>query len=431
MTTTSVPHWQNWSGYISATPQSIAQPKDLQELGDLIKAAPAPLRFVGSGHSFTPLVASEGSIINLSAFSGLIGYDDNRITATIGAATQLADLTKILADIGQALPNMGDIDKQTIAGALGTATHGTGAALGAYHTQLRSMTFVNGRGEIKEFTRHHDEEMIKATGVTLGAFGALTQVTMKNTKGYKLRKQRRPIPVADMLDNLESLMTAHRNTEFFVIPFSDHALYLSCDLSEQPSSTRPPEEDDDGLNTLKMLRNWLAWFPRLRRKLIGSALAKVPVEDYVQEWLNVYVSDRPTRFNEMEYHLPLEEGANALRELIALTEKQFPNIYFPMEIRAVAADDFWLSPFYQRASCSIAIHHLAGEDPLAYFNAAETIFRRYNGRPHWGKMHNLKAQDFAAIYPRWQDAMEIRRSMDPQGRFLSPYLRRILSIENA
>ncbi|WP_428243627.1 D-arabinono-1,4-lactone oxidase [Gynuella sp.] len=427
MTTTALSQWQNWSGYVSASPQKILRPADQQALQELIREAPAPLRFVGSGHSFTPLVASSGSIIDLSAFTGLLDHNADEMTATIGAATRLSDLMKRLQSIGQGLPNMGDIDKQTIAGALGTATHGTGITLGAYHTQLQAMTFVDGCGDVREFIQGRDDDMIHATGVTLGAFGALTQITMKNVPGYRLRRQRRSIPVTDMLNNLDTLMSAHRTTEFFVIPYSDQALYVSSDLSDQPPSSRPAEEDEDGLNTLKALRNWLSWFPWLRRKLIGSALAKVPMEDYVQEWLNVYVTDRRTRFNEMEYHLPFEAGASALRELIKMAETRFPEVYFPLEVRAVAADDFWLSPFYQRPTCSIAVHHLAGENPQPYFHAAEEIFRRYDGRPHWGKMHNLNSRDFARLYPRWQDAMEVRRSMDPAGRFLSPYLQQILS----
>jgi FAD/FMN-containing dehydrogenase len=166
----------------------------------------------------------------------------------------------------------------------------------------------------------------------------------------------------------------------------------------------------------------LAWAPWLRGLIIRSVMARLPAEDYVQDWLNVYASDRRTRFNEMEYHLPFEEGPKALAEIIELTEKRFPEVYFPMEVRSVAADEFWLSPFYKRPTCSIAIHHDAASNPLPFMRAAEPIFRKYGGRPHWGKMHSLTARDFAALYPRWKDAMEVRRDIDPQGRFVSPYL---------
>jgi FAD/FMN-containing dehydrogenase len=131
----------------------------------------------------------------------------------------------------------------------------------------------------------------------------------------------------------------------------------------------------------------------------------------------------------MEYHLPLEEGAKALREIIALLEARFPEVYFPIEVRVVAPDEIWLSPFYRRPSCSIAIHHGASEDPLPFFGAAEPIFRRYGGRPHWGKMHNLTAGDLGALYPRWKEAMAVRRDMDPDNRFVSPYLAQLLGID--
>ncbi len=130
----------------------------------------------------------------------------------------------------------------------------------------------------------------------------------------------------------------------------------------------------------------------------------------------------------MEYHLPFEAGARALREILTLMEKQFPEVYFPLEIRSVAADETWLSPFYRRETCSIAVHHDAAEDSTAFFRAVEPIFRKYEGRPHWGKMHSLTARDFAALYPRFTEAMEVRRDIDPENRFISPYLAKILGV---
>lgn len=420
--------WSNWSGNVRANPRRMTRPADEAELGDLIRTGEGPMRMIGSGHSFTPLVASEGTIIDLGGFSGLRAHDMDRMTATIGAGTPLGQLTQLLHAAGQGLPNMGDIDRQTIGGALGTATHGSGLGLGAYHTQLRKVRLVDGRGDIREFSADAQPEMILAVGANLGAFGALTEVTIQNMPSYRLRRRRRAVPVADMLENFDSLMRAHRSAEFFVIPFSSHALYLSYDIAEDPVSAHPPEQDEDGLKTLKMLRNTLKRLPWLRRKLIGSALAKVKPEDFIDVWFGAYVSERRTRFNEMEYHLPFEVGAKALGEVLTMMERDFPEVYFPLEVRSVMADETWLSPFYRRATCSIAVHHDAAEDPTAFFNAAEPIFRKYEGRPHWGKMHSLTARDFAALYPRFRDAMEVRREFDPDNRFLSPYLTKILDL---
>jgi FAD-linked oxidoreductase len=374
-------------------------------------------------------VATSGTVLDLSALSGLRSHDDEAITATIGAGTKLGELTGLLAGIGQALPNMGDIDKQSVAGALGTATHGSGLELGAYHTLIRSMRLVDGRGICRDFSVEREQDMICATGVTLGIFGALTEVTFQNVPAYNLRRRRTVVPVGDMLAGFDRLMAAHRSAEVFIVPFASHALFQTLDMTDATGHFQSTSEDEDGLATLKTLRTLLKWFPWLRRKLIGSAMAKLSDEEFVGEWNNVYVTDRRTKFNEMEYHLPFEEGAGALAEIIELTEKRFPEVYFPIEVRSVKGDDIWLSPFYRRDTCSIAVHHGVGEDPAAFFRAAEAVFRKRGGRPHWGKMHSLGGHDLAAVYPRFKDAMAIRRELDPDNRFVSPYMATLLGLE--
>lgn len=423
------PVWRNWSGHVSASPRAIAAPADTEALRDLVRAGRGPLRVVGAGHSFTPLAATDGTIVSLEKFDGLAGHDPERLTARVGAGTRLGPLTKLLAGIGQALPNMGDIDRQALGGALGTATHGSGTTLGAYHTQVEAVELVDGRGDIRTCDRVTDLDMIHAIGVALGAFGILTQVTIRNIAPYRLRRRKWMLPLGDMLSSFETMMAAHRSAEFYFIPYSGHVQFIASDLSGDQPGARPPEEDEEGLAMLRLARNVFSRLPWLRRKAIGWAAKRVPAEDYVEDWLNVYASDRRTKFNEMEYHLPFEEGPKALAEIVELTERRFPDVYFPMEVRAVAADDFWLSPFYKRPTCSVAIHHDAASDPAAFMAAAEPIFRRRGGRPHWGKMHSLVAADFRKLYPRWDDAMAVRRDLDPGNRFVSPYMAKLFGIE--
>lgn len=419
---TNTLHWTNWSGFVEGSPQRILNPDTIDGVVEAVKTAPGPLRVVGAGHSFTPLAKTDATMLSLEKFEGLVSHDAAASVARVRTGTKLGSLMRLLEDVGQGLPNMGDIDKQAIGGALGTATHGSGRTLGAYHTQFEAMQFVDGRGEVRELTLAKDRDLIHATGVALGAFGVLTEVTLKNMPTYRLHRRKWVLPIKEMLAEFEPMMGAHRSAEFYYVPFSGHAQFIVSDLSDLPVTPRPPEEDEEGLATLRKLRTALRWAPWLRGLIIRSVMAKLPAEDYVQDWLNVYASDRRTRFNEMEYHLPFEEGPRALAEIIELTEKRFRQVYFPMEVRSVAADEFWLSPFYKRPTCSIAIHHDAANDPLPFMRAAEPIFRKYGGRPHWGKMHSMKALDFEAIYPRWKDAMDVRRYIDPQGRFISPYM---------
>lgn len=421
--------WRNWSGSVQANPQALARPETIEELAETIRNAPQPVRIAGTGHSFTPLVQCEGTIIDMRAFSGFVSHDPDRMQATFGAATELSLLTPALRRVGQGLLNMGDIDKQSFAGALGTATHGTGLSLGAFHTQVQRLSLVDGRGRLRIIDRDADPDLLHATGVTLGLFGALTEVTVQTMPSYRLRRRRWIVPLDEILTDMAGFLSGHRSAEFFFVPYSGHVMLCTADLTTEPTSERPTEDDEAALAILKRMRSTLAWAPWLRRKLIGTALKGIPAEDYVQEWQNVYASERVTRFNEMEYHLPFEAGAAAFSELVTLCESRFPEIYFPFEVRAVAADPFWLSPFYQRPTCSIAIHHDAAEDPTAFMREAEVIFRRYDGRPHWGKMHNLTHRELSQLYPRFADAMEVRREFDPNNRFVTPYMASLFGIE--
>lgn len=421
--------WSNWSGYLSAAPMARPEPGDLGELANVIRTSPGPIRIAGTGHSFTPLVKSDGTILSLDRFEGLKAHDSHALTARVGAATKIGALAKMLFDVGQAFPNMGDIDKQAFGGALGTATHGSGVTLGAYHSQLEALQMVDGRGKVHEFSKANNADDMLALSPSLGMFGALTEATIKNVANYRLRRRRWTLPIEDMIDQFHAMMTAHRSAEFYYIPFSRMALFIASDLSEAPAGIRPPDEDNDAVGTLKTVQKLLGWASPLRKAVLKRAITAIAKEDYVADWLTVYPSERDVRFNEMEYHLPIEEGPKALAQVIDLLETRFKYIYFPIEVRVVAPDDAWLSPFYKRPTASIAIHHDAGLDPLPYFNAMEPIFRKHGGRPHWGKMHNLTAKDLAASYPRFNDAMKVRREMDPDNRFVSPYIAQLFGIE--
>jgi FAD-linked oxidoreductase len=421
-------HWQNWSGYLSSSPQQRPEPADLAELGQVIRTAPGPIRFAGAGHSFTPLVRSDGAIVSLDKFSGAKGHNREAMTLTVGAGVKIGALAKLTHDAGQALPNMGDIDKQAFGGALATATHGSGATLGAYHTQLEAMQIVDGRGRVREFSRQKSADDLLAVAPGLGAFGAVTEVTIRNIAGYRLRRRRWTLPIEEMIDQFQAMMTAHRSAEFYYIPFSRVALFIASDLSDGPVVPRPADEDNEGVATLAKVQKFTGWAPWLRKAILKRAIAGVAHEDYVADWLNVYPSERNVRFNEMEYHLPIEEGPKALAEVIALLEARFSNVYFPIEVRVVAPDEAWLSPFHKRPTASIAIHHQAGSDPMPYFSAMEPIFRRRGGRPHWGKMHSFRAKELEASYPRFRDAMKVRRDLDPDSRFVSPYIASLFGI---
>lgn len=421
--------WSNWSGSVTARPSLMARPEDEDALSQLIRSGKGPLRILGAGHSFTPLVETPSTLIDLSAFSGLQEHDAQALTARFGAATRISSLARALDAAGQALPNMGDVDVQTFGGAIATGTHGTGIGLGAYHSSLMRLDLVDARGRRHALDRRDTPDLIDAAAVSLGSFGAMTSVCVQNIRPYRLRRRRQFLPCEAVLDAFDTLMRAHRSVEFFVIPHADNVLITRSDMVEDTPQLHVQGSDEAALGMLRAMRSLFSRLPRLRRAMTAAALRLVREDDVVEDWFSAYPNERRTRFNEMEYHLPLEAGPLALRALIPLVERHFPRVYFPIEVRTVAADEAWLSPFYRRETCSIAIHHDASEDCSAYFAAAEEIFRRHDGRPHWGKMHGLTARDLRPLYPRFDDAMAVRREFDPENRLVTPYIARLFGLE--
>jgi FAD-linked oxidoreductase len=418
--------WQNWSGYQHCLPAERLAPASLDELVSVLRKAPGPIRPVGAGHSFTPLVPTEGSIVSLRNFEGLIAHDMTAMTATFGAGTKLGDIGEPLNAIGQALYNMPDIDEQSLGGAMATGTHGTGQQLGALHSYLTALTLVTPRGDVIECSREKNAEIFDAARVSLGSLGIVAQLTLRNLPAHRLKRRAWMEPLDALLERFDDLASRHYSFEMYYIPFCDRAIAITIDPTSEPVRPRGAEQDNDALMELKQLRDVAAWWPRARRWLMEGATQDVRDEEAVDVWYRIFPSSRTVRFNEMEYHLPREHLLPTLRKVREVLESKHPEIFFPIEVRVVRGDDAWLSPFTgHEASGSIAVHHYHLEDPLPYFADIEPLYRPLAGRPHWGKMNTLGVADFAALYPRWNDFQRVREELDPEGRMLNPYLKRV------
>lgn len=418
--------WQNWSGYQHARPEQRLAPGSLVKLADLMRTAPAPLRPVGAGHSFTPLVPTEGTIISLRNFEGLLGHDATSMTASLGAGTKLGDVGEPLNAAGQALYNMPDIDEQSLGGAIGTATHGTGEKLGALHAYLTGLTLVTPRGEVLECSRQRNPEVFDAARVALGSLGAITQVTLRNLPAHRLKRRVWLEPAGELLERFDELAAKHHSFELYLIPHCSQGVAITIDPTSEPRQPRVGEQDNDAVMDMKRLRDLLSHWPGLRGWLLDRATRGFAPEEAVDDGYRVFPSSRAVRFNEMEYHLPREHLVTTARRVLELTEMLHPEIFFPIEVRTVKGDDAWLSPFSGHKVCgSIAVHHYHLEDPLPFFATIEPVYQPLGGRPHWGKMHTLAADTLAARYPRWNDFQRVRRELDPDGRMLNPYLKRL------
>ena len=418
--------WRNWSGIQSSYPDRRFAPGSEDELVAGLKALPAPLRVVGAGHSFMPLVPTSGALISLDRMSGVMDHDPKALTALVRAGTRLGDLGPALAAIGQEMPNLPDINKQSLGGALGTGTHGTGETLRAIHGEVLAFRLATASGEILDCSPEKNPDIYAAARVGLGAFGVVTEARLQNRPLVRLHRR---VELRDWRETAEDwprLRAAHRNVEFYVIPFTDKAALITADPTDKPVLPRGPETDSQVLMDLKTLRDVFGPVPALRRFVAEKMMNGMAAEDMVDEGWKLLSTDRPVRFNEMEFHLPQEQQIAALQEVVAVIESKRNDVFFPIEVRTIAPDDAWLSPFYRRQSGSIAVHAYYKDDYAFLFDLVEPILRRHGGRPHWGKLNSLGYKDFQALYPRWKDALEIRRTLDPGGRFLNPYLKKVL-----
>lgn len=423
--------WRNWSGIEHAYPAARALPSGEDELATLMRTAQAPLRPVGAGHSFTGLATTEGTLLSLDLMSGLVSHDAERNRALVWAGTRLSSLGPALAEIGQEMPNLPDINKQSLAGGIATGTHGTGLEYKALHGDVTKLRIALPNGEIAECSADREADLFNAARVGLGAFGVITQVELQNAPLQRVLKRTWVSDLEETLEAWPQLQREHRNVEFYAVPFTGYAAIISCDPTDRPVLPRGPDEDTEALMSLKTLRDLFGLAPAVRRAAARMAFADMAPTEWVDEGWKLLSNERTVRFNEMEYHLPLEAQMPALREVIAAIERHRSDVFFPIEARVIREDDAWLSPFYGRASGSIAVHAYYKDDHRFFYDLIEPIFRRHDGRPHWGKLHSLGAGGFAALYPRWNEAAALRREIDPEGRMLNAHLRKVFVDEQA
>lgn len=421
--------WRNWSGSQLCYPAARVAPATVAELQELLATSKGIVRPVGAGHSFSALVPTDGTLVSAARLTGIVDHDPGTLQATVMAGTRLGEIGAPLQAVGQAMVNMPDIDEQALGGCLATATHGTGAALQCLPASVTGLELVTASGELLSCDHQHNSEVFEAARVSLGCLGIVTAVRLQNCVPYRLRRETVWRDIEDILAEAQALADAHRNFEFYYIPFSGMGFTDAHDLTDEPVAVSEKLDGNEGVMELKMLRDWLDWSPGLRELILGSYARTLPREVTVeQSWKN-YASERNVRFNEMEYHLPREDGLRAFGEIRALLESQHHEVFFPIEVRFVQGDALWLSPFHGRDTVSIAVHRYFEEDFQPYFQAIEPIMRKYGGRPHWGKMNTLDRQALRDLYPRWDDFAAVRRSLDPRGRFLNDYLRGLFAPE--
>ena len=426
--------WKNWAGNQRCSPSAIERPVTQRQLRDIVKQAAVDgkkVRAVGSGHSFTAVACTDHVMISLEHLNMVRAIDSANNTVTVQAGIDLAHLSTRLAEAGLAMTNLGDIAYQTLAGAVSTGTHGTGAGFTGLAGQIRKLRLVDARGEVVECSAVENPELFRMARVGLGVFGIITEITLAVEPAFNLHAVEAPYPISEVRANWLNDVADNDHYEFFWIPGTDQAMTKRNRRTSQPPNPQPRvKRFVDKILGENIAFGAMASAARVRPSLIPKLRAKlvdsVATAEFTDESHKVFASPRWVKFVEMEYSVAIEDVPAILQRIDDAVRDADLDLLFPVEVRAAAADDIPLSTAFGRASGYIAVHRAKGIAYRPYFELVEAIMDEFNGRPHWGKMHFQTAATLADRYPEWDAFQQVRAEHDPTAMFSNDYTDRVL-----
>ncbi len=410
-------------------------PRSTHEVADEVRKAAADgltVRMVGTGHSFTPVAATDGVLLRPGGMTSIRSVDAAAGLVTVEAGCPLQVLNASLLARGLSLANMGDIQVQTVAGATQTGTHGTGRDIGGMAAQVAGLELVLADGTVASCSADSPADgLFDAARVGLGALGVVTAVTFRVVPAFLLEAREEPMQWSEVISRLDELTSENEHFEFYWFPHTDGCLTKRNNRSPGPPRPLPRFRyllDDEFLsNTVFGVTCRLGHaVPGVITTVNGLAGKALGSRSYVDAAYRVFTSPRRVRFKEQEYAIPRESLADVLAEIRALFARRDWRISFPIEVRVTPGDDLWLSTAYGRSSAYIAIHVFHASPHQEYFRDVEAVMTAVAGRPHWGKMHTRSAEYLRQAYPKHGDFVALRDELDPERRFGNPYLTQVL-----
>ncbi|MGN7212670.1 D-arabinono-1,4-lactone oxidase [Brachybacterium paraconglomeratum] len=427
---------RNWSGAVRFTPHEVLAPTSEDEVTAALREARSrglPLRVIGGGHSFSPLVATVGLLLTLDRYQGLVRADPATGLVTLRGGTRLWSVAELLAPHGLALETMGDIDRQSIAGAIQTGTHGTGARYTGFAGTVRALRIALPDGSVLDTSPARDRDLFEAARLGLGTIGVILEVTLQCVPAYRLELVETTRPLDEAAGEFLATCESEDHHEIFWFPRTDRATVrtmrrLPADASRQRPSRAAEllQREVLGNGAWEMLCRAAALAPPLSRPVAELASHVFAGPRTVDDSAAVYAAPRRVRFHESEWALPAEHLEAALTALRARFTAEDVRVTFPLEIRRAAADDVWLSTAFERETVYIAAHRYHREEAGPYLLLVQRTLADFGARPHWGKMHWLGARELSRLYPRFEDFRAVRRAADPEGQLMTPALRHLL-----
>ncbi|WP_342318296.1 D-arabinono-1,4-lactone oxidase [Corynebacterium mayonis] len=426
--------FRNWSGSVLTHPSDFHYPRTIAEVSSLVSAVPN-IRPFGSAHSFSPCAAGEHHMLSLDNLNGVVKVDRERKRVRFLAGTRLHQVPKLLAPFGLALANQGDINTQSLAGAISTSTHGTGIAWTGFAGTVTGLSLVDAHGQLREYSIDTDPDLLRLVTVSLGALGVIVEVEMQCVDAFDLLAVEATADIDEVLDTWEQRTRAVDHFEAFWFPHTDKAM-VKNNTRLRPAEPAPGGEPKKRSRMTRIIEEEIVGngafaaslavsraFPKTTGFFNGVAVGAMGANTYRCPAHEVFATPRRVRFHEMEFAVPLADGPSTVRRIRTEIDRRGWLIPFPLELRTTAADDIALSTSTGRESMYIAFHVPRAMNPQTYFPIVEAILREAGGRPHWGKMHTMTGEDLAPLYPRFDEFCALRAEMDPQRRFSSDYLR--------
>ena len=428
--------WTNWGRNQTCHPARVEVPRDVEELATTVARASADgmrVKAVGSGHSFTPVATTDGVHVRLDHLSGILTADTLTGRVTVGAGTPLHVLNPALQALGLALPNLGDIDRQTISGAIATGTHGSGARYQGIASAVTGLVLVLADGTLLRCSATLEPEVFAAARVGLGALGVVTEVELQCVPAFRLHAQEHGADLHDVLASVDDDVARHDHVDMHWFPHTDRVLVKHNDRVGAGAGGRPLPAwratlDDDLLSNrfFEVVNRVSTRWPRIVPRLNQLTSRTLSARDYTDDSWKVFCSSRQVRFRESEYAVPRAAAGDVVRALRDWVDRHDVSLPFPVELRFTGADDIWLSTGYERDNAYVAVHQYHRMDDGGVFAAFEAIVAEHQGRPHWGKLHTLGADRLGELYPRFGDFLAVRDRLDPGRTFTNDHLRHVL-----
>lgn len=411
---------QNWAGTHVFGASRILNPTSIAELQEIVAREPR-VRALGTRHSFNDVADGPGVLVSTTELPMDLVIADDRESATVGAGVRYAAVATALEAEGLALHNMGSLPHISVGGATATGTHGSGVANGSLSTAVRALEFVTADGSLRTVRRGDPE--FDGSVIHLGALGIVTRVTLDVQPSYRVRQDvYLDLPWESIAgDKLREVMSLGYSTSLFTV--------YGENITQMWVKSRIPEGQDD-IEVPDELFG--ATRSPERGEFVGADDNTTPMDGSVGPWqerLPHFRIDRtPSNGDEIqtEFFVGMADGAAALDAVRTLADRIQPHLLVT-ELRAVAADDFWLSETQGRESLCIHFTWAKHTEEVAQILPdLEAVLAPFTPRPHWGKVSVVTPEQIAERYPRLGEFRELVARYDPEGKFSGGFLDRLV-----